>query len=40
MTLSMKILKLLALIGEEPHTPIDKALRTTLAELGCIQNAG
>lgn len=32
--------KLVALIGEEPHTAIDKALRTTLAELGCIQNAG
>jgi nucleoside-diphosphate-sugar epimerase len=32
--------KLGALIGEEPHTAIDKALRTTLAGLGCIQNAG
>ena len=31
--------KLVALIGGEPHTPIDEALRATLAELGCIQKA-
>jgi nucleoside-diphosphate-sugar epimerase len=29
--------KLVALIGKEPHTPVEEALRTTLAELGCIQ---
>jgi nucleoside-diphosphate-sugar epimerase len=29
--------KLVALIGKEPHTPVEDALRTTLAELGCIQ---
>jgi nucleoside-diphosphate-sugar epimerase len=27
--------KLIALIGEEPHTPIDEALRKTLSDLGC-----
>jgi nucleoside-diphosphate-sugar epimerase len=31
--------KLVALIGKEPHTPVDQALRTTLAELGCIRDA-
>jgi nucleoside-diphosphate-sugar epimerase len=31
--------KLVALLGQEPHTLVDRALRTTLAELGCIQNA-
>ena len=28
--------KLLALIGPEPHTPLDEALRRTLAALGCL----
>jgi nucleoside-diphosphate-sugar epimerase len=28
--------KLVALIGPEPHTPIDQALRETLAALGCL----
>jgi nucleoside-diphosphate-sugar epimerase len=28
--------KLVALIGPEPHTPIDQALRTTLEDLGCM----
>lgn len=27
--------KLLAFLGEEPHTPLDEALRATLRELGC-----
>jgi nucleoside-diphosphate-sugar epimerase len=28
--------KLVALIGAEPHTPIDQALRATLAGMGCL----
>lgn len=28
--------KLLAFLGHEPHTPLDIAVRTTLADLGCI----
>jgi hypothetical protein len=28
--------KLLAIIGEEPHTPIGKAVRASLAGLGCL----
>ncbi|HEY4057419.1 MAG TPA: NAD-dependent epimerase/dehydratase family protein [Kofleriaceae bacterium] len=28
--------RLLSALGEEPHTPIDEAVRTTLASLGCI----
>jgi nucleoside-diphosphate-sugar epimerase len=28
--------KLVALIGPEPHTPIDQALRATLEDLGCM----
>jgi nucleoside-diphosphate-sugar epimerase len=28
--------KLVALIGAEPHTPIDQALRTTLEAMGCL----
>ncbi|HEY0466152.1 MAG TPA: SDR family NAD(P)-dependent oxidoreductase [Polyangiaceae bacterium] len=31
--------KLLDFLGEEPHTPIDDALRTTLQELGCVERA-
>ena len=27
--------KLVAFLGEEPHTPLDQALRATLAGLGC-----
>jgi len=29
--------KLLGFLGEEPHTPLDEALRTTLRELGCSE---
>jgi len=29
--------KLLAFLGEEPSTPIDEAVRITLADLGCIE---
>jgi nucleoside-diphosphate-sugar epimerase len=28
--------KLVAFLGREPHTPLDEALRTTLAGLGCV----
>jgi nucleoside-diphosphate-sugar epimerase len=28
--------KLASLIGQEPHTPIDEALRQTLLGLGCV----
>jgi hypothetical protein len=28
--------RLVSLIGEEPHTPLDTALRHTLAGMGCI----
>jgi nucleoside-diphosphate-sugar epimerase len=31
--------KLLALLGDEPHTPLDAAVRTTLVELGCLAQA-
>ncbi len=31
--------KLVALLGREPRTPLDEALRTTLAGLGCISGA-
>jgi nucleoside-diphosphate-sugar epimerase len=39
MPLRLNNSKLVALLGQEPHTLVDRALRTTLAELGCIQNA-
>ena len=29
--------KLIRFLGQEPHTPLDEALRTTLHELGCAQ---
>jgi hypothetical protein len=29
--------KLVAFLGREPHTPLDRALRETLQGLGCIQ---
>ncbi len=29
--------KLQAFLGEEPSTPIDEAVRVTLADLGCIE---
>ena len=28
--------KLVAFLGEEPHTPIERAMRETLADLGCL----
>jgi len=31
--------KLVSLIGTEPHTPLDAALRRTLTELGCLPGA-
>ena len=31
--------RLVALLGREPHTPLDEALRTTLAALGCPTEA-
>src|ERR1700730_2588159 len=30
--------KLIALIGDEPHTPLDKAVRASLLELGCLSS--
>jgi len=32
--------QLLALLGEEPHTPLDEAVRASLQALGCIPGAG
>ena len=29
--------KLVAFLGEEPHTPLDAALRATLADMGCLE---
>jgi nucleoside-diphosphate-sugar epimerase len=31
--------KLVAFLGEEPHTPLDAALRATLADMGCLEEA-
>jgi len=31
--------KLVALLGHEPHTPLDTAVRRTLDDLGCLQGA-
>jgi nucleoside-diphosphate-sugar epimerase len=31
--------RLKAVLGEEPRTPLDEALRTTLAHLGCLEEA-
>lgn len=33
----MKNDKLVAYLGEEPHTPLDEAVKTTLASLGCLK---
>ncbi|WP_425336106.1 hypothetical protein [Sinorhizobium numidicum] len=33
--LEMRNDRLIKLLGEEPHTPIDQAVSTTLASLGC-----
>ncbi len=35
--LRMDNAKLLRLLGREPHTPLDQAVRTTLAGLGCLR---
>lgn len=32
--------KLQSLIGPEPHTPLDEAVRASLAEMGCLQGSG
>ncbi len=29
--------KLVAFLGEEPHTPLDAAVRTTLSDMGCLE---
>jgi len=31
--------KLVKFLGEEPHTPLDAALRTTLIDMGCLDDA-
>ena len=36
-TVQLDDAKLVAFLGEQPYTPIDKALRTTLAGLGCMK---
>jgi len=30
--------KLVALLGQEPHTPLDEAVRHSLIELGCLSS--
>lgn len=37
--LQMRNDKLLAVLGEEPHTPIDVAIRASLTSIGCLQAA-
>jgi hypothetical protein len=36
--LEMRNDRLVALLGEEPHTPIDQAVATTLASLDCLRS--
>jgi hypothetical protein len=31
--------KLVRFLGEEPHTPIEAALRATLVDMGCVEDA-
>ncbi|HEX7761334.1 MAG TPA: NAD(P)H-binding protein [Caulobacteraceae bacterium] len=31
--------KLVAFLGEEPHTPLDAAIRATLSDMGCLEEA-
>ncbi|MBS0409725.1 MAG: NAD(P)H-binding protein [Proteobacteria bacterium] len=31
--------KLVAFLGEEPHTPLDAAVRATLSDMGCLEEA-
>ena len=35
----MRNARLLELLGDEPHTPLDEAVRTTLVGLGCLPDA-
>ncbi len=37
--LQMRNDRLLAVLGEEPHTPIDEAIRASLMSIGCMQAA-
>ncbi len=37
--LRMDNAKLVAFLGQEPHTPLDEAVRTSLGGLGCLQGA-
>ncbi len=37
--LEMRNDKLLTVLGEEPHTPIDEAIRSSLTSIGCLQAA-
>ncbi len=37
--LQMRNDKLVAVLGEEPHTPIDEAVRTSLVSMGCLTTA-
>ncbi len=32
--------RLVAVLGAEPHTPVDSAVHATLAGLGCLGDAG
>ena len=34
--LQMRNDKLVAVLGEEPHTPIDEAVKASLAAIGCL----
>ena len=37
--LEMRNDRLVAVLGEEPHTPIDEAVRASLVSIGCLQTA-
>ncbi|MBB3566827.1 SDR family oxidoreductase [Rhizobium sp. BK491] len=37
--LEMRNDRLVAVLGEEPHTPIDQAIKESLASIGCLQTA-
>ena len=37
--LQMRNDRLVAVLGEEPHTPIDEAVRASLVSIGCLQTA-
>ena len=38
--IAMENARLLAVLGQEPHTPLDEAVRATLAGMGNLQTAG